>query len=219
MSMRSLSFASFALLLLAAQSTFAATPPCSCLVELWVDYPGPYDLYIAEVHQISCDDEPWEELWYGLPNSDIPQYCENGNCEPYEDGNQRAAAILPGHGQELVGVKAWDVFRVGFESATRKMPGLEFGSPEYHIIPRANLPESLKAKTDMTVMAVAMKISAKDSRLDGKTLYMCVQMDSAEGVPITRASFEKGKSGTGSQLHIDYKVKGGEVRRGLVWLK
>jgi hypothetical protein len=44
-------------------------------------------------------------------------------------------------------------------------------------------------------------------------------MDSAEDLPITKASFEKGKSGTGSQLHIDYKVKTGEIRRGLVWLK
>src|SRR5690349_21227904 len=101
--MRSLCVLTVTLFLLAAEPAVAATPPCSCLVELWVDYPGPYDLYIADVHQISCDDVPSEELWFGAPNSPIPQYCENNNCEPYEGDDERAAAIFPGHGQELVG--------------------------------------------------------------------------------------------------------------------
>jgi hypothetical protein len=219
MSMRWLSFFSVALLLLGSRIVSADGPPCSCLVDLWVDYPGPYDLYIADVHDFTCDDVAYEMMWYGRPSCDIPQHCEDGNCEPYAGDGERAASVFPGHGQELVGVKAWEVFHVGLESATHKKPGSEFGSPEYHVISRAHLPPDLNAINDMVVMSIPIKISAKGSRLDGKTLYLCVQMDSAEGLPITKASFEKGKSGPGSQLRIDYRVKSGEVRRGLVWLK
>ncbi len=64
-----------------------------------------------------------------------------------------------------------------------------------------------------------MEIHVKGSRLDGKTCYLCVQLDSAEGFPLTKATFEDGKPRTGSQLHINYRVKTGEVRQGLVWLK
>src|SRR4051794_36624857 len=119
MSMRFLSFVSVALLLLGAQRVLADTPPCSCLVDLWIDYPGPYNLYIADVHDFTCDDPPREMLWYGEPSCDIPQICEDGACEPYVSDGERAGSILPGHGQELVGIKAWEVFRVGLESATR----------------------------------------------------------------------------------------------------
>jgi hypothetical protein len=219
MSMRLPRLTTVALLLLATQRVFADGPPCSCLVDRWVDYPGPYDLYVADVHDSSCDDVPYQMMWWGKPGSDIPQSCEDGACEPYAGDGERAASVFPGHGQELVGVKAWEMFHVGLEAAVRKKPGSEFGSPEYHVISRANLPKDLNAKADITVMAIPMKISAPGSRLDGETLYFCVQMDSAEGLPITHATFENGKSGPGSQLRIDYRVKKGEVRRGLVWLK
>jgi hypothetical protein len=218
--MRLLTVTSVALLMIAAQPALAGGPPCSCIQELFADYPGPFDLYIALTHQISCDDEGEEELWFGNPsNSTRPQICESNSCEDYEEDGGRAASTFPGHGQQLVGVKAWDVFRVGIESAARKMPGLEYGTPTYHILPRKNLPTKLKATQDMIVMAIPMEIHIKDSRLDGKTYYLCVQLDSAEGLPITKAAFENGKPGTGSQLNIKYRVKSGEVRKGLVWLK
>ena len=48
--MRSLSISLMTvLLLLTSRAALAAAPPCSCLQELWVDYPGPFDLYIALV--------------------------------------------------------------------------------------------------------------------------------------------------------------------------
>ena len=49
--------------------------------------------------------------------------------------------------------------------------------------------------------------------------YLCIQMDSADGLPITKAAFEDSKLGRGSQLSVKYRVKNGEVRKGLVWLK
>src|SRR5215204_3335841 len=126
--MRALYMISVALLMFAAQPQLACGAdalPCSCLQELWVDYPGPYDLYIALNHVTSCNEVAEEVLWYGWPsNATLPQYCGTNVCEDYEGG--RLAAAFPGHGQELVGVKAWDVFRVGLESATRKGSGLEF---------------------------------------------------------------------------------------------
>ena len=91
-------------------------------------------------------------------------------CEEYDDQNGRSAALIPGHGQELVGIKAWDVFRVGLESATRKSPGLEFGTPSYYVIPRKHLPAKLKATRDMIVMAIPMNIHMKDSRVRRKDL-------------------------------------------------
>jgi hypothetical protein len=99
------------------------------------------------------------------------------------------------------------------------MPGLEFGAPTYHIIPRKNLPAQLKAAHDMFVMAIPLNVHVKDSRFDGNTYYLCVQMDSAVGLPITKAAFEDGKLGIGSQLHVMYRIKSGEVRKGFVWLK
>jgi hypothetical protein len=198
----------------------ADSVPCSCLQELWVDYPGPFDLYFSLNHYSSCGDEGEEGLWYGYAsNSTLPQICEKDNCEEYEGPDQRAAAIFPGHGQEPVGVKAWDVFRVGLESASRKMPGLEFGSPTYHIIPRKNLPAKLKATRDMIVMAIPLNVHIKGSRFDGNTYFLCIQIDSAEGVPITKAVFEDSKLGRGSQLSVKYRLKSGDIRKGLVWLK
>jgi hypothetical protein len=197
----------------------AESVPCSCLQELWVDYPGPYDLYFSLNHITSCDDGE-EGLWYGAAsNSSLPQICENSNCEEYEGPDGLAAAIFPGHGQELVGVKSWDVLRVGLESATRKMPGLEFGSPTYHVIPRKSLPAKLKASRDMIVMAIPLNVHVKNSPFDGKTYYLCVQIDSADGLPITKAVFTDSKMGRGRQLSVKYHVKNGEVRKGLVWLK
>lgn len=204
-------------LLLASRSALAATPPCSCLQELWVDYPGPFDLYITLNKLIDCNDDE-EGLWYGTPyNSSLPQICEDGNCQPYEDDDERFGA-MPGHGQALVGIKAWEMFRVGIEAAARKSPGLEFGEPSYHSIARNNLPTNVPGSGDLLVMAIPMTVHAKGSRIDGKTYYFCVQMDSAQGLALTNATFEKGKAGAGSQFHIKYRVKG-EERHGLVWLK
>ena len=137
--MRLLSVISVTLLMFASQPQLACAAdalPCSCLQELWIDYPGPNDLYISLDHFTSCNDEAEEGLWYGCPsNSTLPQLCSYQQCEEYEGSGRQAAAKFPGHGQELVGAKAWEVFRVGLESATRKMPGLEFGSPTYHVVP------------------------------------------------------------------------------------
>ena len=66
--MRLLSLISVALLMFASQSQLACAAdavPCSCLQELWVDYPGPYDLYFSLDHYTSCNDEGEEGLWYG----------------------------------------------------------------------------------------------------------------------------------------------------------
>jgi hypothetical protein len=220
--MRMLSVILVALSMFASQSQLACADdvPCSCLQELWVDYPGPYDLYFSLNHITSCNDGGEEGLWYGYAsNSTLPQICEHNNCEEYEGPDTLAATIFPGHGQELVGLKAWDVFRVGLESATRKMPGLEFGSPTYHMIPRKNLPAKLKATRDMIVMAIPLNVHIKGSPFDGNTYYLCIQMDSADGMPITKAAFEDSKLGRGSQLNVKYRVKNGEARKGLVWLK
>src|SRR5215218_1338591 len=126
--MRFFSVFSIAMLMFVSHSQSACAAdavPCSCLQELWVDYPGPYDLYFSLDHYTSCNDEGQEGLWYGYAsNSTLPQLCDYQQCEEYEGAGRQAAGIFPGHGQELVGVKAWDVFRVGLESATRKMPGL-----------------------------------------------------------------------------------------------
>jgi hypothetical protein len=167
---------------------------------------------------MACDDEPEESLWYGTPyNSTLPQICEDGDCQPLDDDDERAASV-PGHGQTLVGIKAWEMFRVGIEAAVRKTPGLEFGEPSYHKIARSSLPTGIGGKGDMLVMAIPMTVHAKGSPIDGKTYYFCVQIDSAEGLSLTNATFEKSKPGSGSQLHIKYRVRG-EERNGLVWLK
>ncbi len=143
--MRLLTVTSVALLMLAAQSAFAIGPPCSCIQELFADYPGPFDLYISLDHLTSCDDEGEENLWYGAPsNSTRPQVCADNDCEDYEEDGGREAATFPGHRQQLAGVKAWEVFRVGLESATRKTPGLEYGTQMYHNIPRKTCRQVLK---------------------------------------------------------------------------
>jgi hypothetical protein len=221
--MRLLSVVSVALLALASQPQLACAAdalPVSCLQELWIDNPGPYDVYFSLNHFTSCNDEGEEGLWYGSPsNTTLPQLCGYQQCEEYQGTGRHAAAIFPGHGQELVGVKAWDIFRVGLESATRKMPGLEFDSPTYHVIPGKSLPATLKTTRDMVVMAIPLNVHIKGSAFDGNTYYLCIQMDSADGLPITKAVFENSKRGRGSQLSVKYRVKNGEVRKGFVWLK
>jgi hypothetical protein len=221
--MRLLSVISIGLLMFGSQPQFAcgADPvPCSCLQELWIDYPGPNDLYFSLNHITSCDDEGEEGLWYGVSSpANLPEICEYCNCEEYQAPSGPSASTFPGHGQELVGIKAWDVFRVGLESAVRKSPGLEFGAPTYLIIPRKNLPAELKATHDMVVMAIPLNVHIKGSRFDGNTYFLCVQIDSADGVPISKATFENAKSGRGSQMSVKFRTKTGEVRHGLVWLK
>ena len=108
---------------------------------------------------------------------------------------------------------------MGLESAVRKSPGLEFGAPTYLIIPLKNLPAELKATHDIVVMAIPLNVHIKGSRFDGNTYYLCVQIDSADGVPISKATFENAKSGRGSQMSVKFRTKTGEVRHGLVWLK
>jgi hypothetical protein len=218
--MRSRTVYLVALLMLAlCFPTAKADPvPCTCLQELWVDYPGPYDLYFSLDHITSWDDEGEEGLWYGIPsNSTLPQICGNNDCEDYE--GQRSAAILPGHGQELVGVKAWDVFRVGLESAARRMPGLEFGSPGYLVIPLKCLPTKLKATRDMIVMAIPINVHIKGSPFDGNNHLLCIQIDSADGLSLSKAVVEDAKPGRGSQYHAKIRAGNGEVRKALVWLK
>src|SRR3954464_7698913 len=103
--MRWLSVISVALVMFTSQSQLARAVdpvPCSCLQELWVDYPGPYDLYFSLDHMTSCSDECQEALSYGsASNSTLPQICEHDNCEEFEGPDQRAAGIFPRHGQEL----------------------------------------------------------------------------------------------------------------------
>ena len=217
--MRWLSVTSLALLMLTVNSASAVSPPCSCLQEIWVDYPGPDDLYIALTKQLDCSQVGEEELWFGQPtNSVLPQICDEDECEDYQGDDQRIAQTFPGHGQELVGVKAWEIYRVGLEAAVRKMPGLEYGAPTFHKIPQKNIPANVTAAGDMFVMAIPMIVHAKGSRIDGKTYYLCIQIDSAEGAPLTAATFEDGKSGAGRQMQIKYRANG-DVRKGLVWLK
>jgi hypothetical protein len=221
--MRLLSGLLVALLVFAPRAQFVLAGddlPCSCLQELWVDNPGPYDLYIALNHVTSCNEQPQEVLWYGWPsNSTLPQQCGYTACEEYQEPNGPSVASFPGHGQELVGLKAWEVVRVGLESAIRKSPGLEFGTPSYHIIPGKSLPEKLKATRDMVVMAIPMSVHVKTSRFDGNKYYLCVQVESTNGLPISKATFEDVKLGTGSQLLVKFRTRTGEVRKGLVWLK
>jgi hypothetical protein len=75
--MRLLSVISVALLMFASQTQLACAAgavPCSCLQELWVDYPGPFDLYFSLDRFTSCNDEGEESLWYGYAsNSTLPQ--------------------------------------------------------------------------------------------------------------------------------------------------
>ncbi len=219
--MRLLSLVSAVLMLLAWQTpSNATTPPCSCLQELWVDYPGPYDLYFSLNHYSNCYDTPDEGLWYGWPNNyTLPQSCADDECEEYEETPNRSAALFPGHGQNLVGTKAWEIFRTGLDSAVRKMPGLEFGPPAYHVIPQKSLPAKLNATQDMVVMAIPINVHVKGSRFDGKNYYLCVQMDTADGLQITKATFEDAKPGLGSQFQVKIRTQNGEVRKGLVWLK
>ena len=98
-------------------------------------------------------------------------------------------------------------------------PGLNSATPMYHIIPRKNLPAKLKATRDMVVMAIPINVHIKGSRFDGNTYFLCIQIDSADGLPISKAIFEDGKLGRGSQLNVKFRAKNGEVRKGLVWLK
>jgi hypothetical protein len=221
--MRLRSMISLALLLFALKPELACgadAVPCSCLQEKWVDNPGPYDMYIAINHVTSCNDVGEEVLWYGWPSSaTLPQNCGENVCEEYQVQGGRSAALIPGHGQELVGVKAWDVFRAGLESSARKSPGLEFGSPSYCVIPRKNLPAKLKATRDMIVMAIPVISQRKDQYFDGKPCYLCIQIDSADGVPISKSDFEDVRLGPGHQLLVKLRAKSGETRKGFVWLK
>ena len=210
--------ASFVLLMLTSSAT-AVSPPCSCLQEVLIDLPGPNDLYIALTKFLDCGETGQEDLWFGEPtNSSLPQICDNDECEDYQGDDQRVAQTFPGHSQDLVGMKAWEIYRVGLEAAVRKMPGLEYGTPSFHKIPKKNIPASVASAGDMFVMAIPMVVHAKGSRIDGKTYYLCIQIDSAEGVPLTAATFEDGKAGRGSQMQIKYRVND-DARKGLVWLK
>ena len=68
-------------------------------------------------------------------------------------------------------------------------------------------------------MAIPVNVHVKGSRFDGNTYYFCVQIDSADGLQISKATFEDAKPGKGNQISVKIRTKNGEVRKGLVWLK
>jgi hypothetical protein len=67
-------------------------------------------------------------------------------------------------------------------------------------------------------MAVPITVKNKKSPLNGKTYYLCVQIDSLPEGEVVSADFSEGKPRRGRQVYIEYKVDDTE-RKGLVWLK
>jgi hypothetical protein len=191
--------------------------PCTCIQGLWADYPGPFDLYFALTKFESCEEVGEEELWYGLPsNSSRPQACD-GECEEYS-GKRATTEKFPGHGHALAGKEAWKTISMGLEAAKKKTPRLEYGEPEYHIIPHDKLPDGLEMTEAMPILAVPITLPATENTGVGRVLYLCFQVDSIGDADVTDAAFENAKLGRGEQLKVAYQVDD-EGRTGLVWLR
>jgi hypothetical protein len=189
--------------------------PCYCLQQLWMDYPGPFDLYICRLYSESCDEEPTDELWFGMPKNSLrPQVCldEEEQCESEGYGERNKG--IEGHGSTLTDESAWGMARAALQAAKKKVHQLTWGQPEFHEIPRRKIPEGLEITSNVLVMAVP--INGKRPTTD--TYYLCIQIDSLESEDLTEAEFEDGVDGSGRQFSIKYHVDG-EDRTGLVWLK
>ena len=190
-------------------------PPCCCLQQKWIDNPGPFDVYICLTYYGPTCTNPVEEQWFGQPtNPNLPQICQNRTCESLEE-ERKGESGMPGHGLDLTAQSAWEMIQPGLQAAGQKLKAV---TPEYHMIPSDKIPEKLGIKGDILVMAVPTKVTAKNSPLEGKTFYLCLQIDSAEENQITAANMDDGEPRRGRQFAINYKVDG-EQRRGLVWLK
>lgn len=192
--------------------------PCACIQQLWVDYPGPYDLYFVLVYVENCEEPGEEDLWYGEPsNAERPQVCEENTCENF-DVKRTGVGGLPGHGHALTGADAWKTVQQGLQAAKKKTPKLEYGVPQYHKIPQEKLPEGLEMTEDLCILAVPITVHVAGSSADGRVYYLCFQLDSIGDAKFTEATFGDAKLGSGEQLHVPYQVEG-KSRTGLVWLR
>jgi hypothetical protein len=181
--------------------------PIHCLQEKWMDYPGPFDMYISLTYYESCHGDAEEELWYGAASTGLPQICNR--CEQDEPYG-RAATAFPGHEWNLDLVNAWDVVGTGLESAGVNTASMK---PEFHKIPQ-DMTRSLGIGRDLYVMAVPIPVSGKLSGVR----YLCVETDSIPDEQVSEATFTAAKAGTGAQFAVEYTVAG-ETRNGFVWLK
>ncbi|MCI0332313.1 MAG: hypothetical protein L0228_03685 [Planctomycetes bacterium] len=191
-------------------------PPCHCVQELWLDYPGPNDLYVCLTFISAPCQQGEEELWYGLPYGQLPQSCVLQACESYQGGFVSEES-LPGHGMHLSASGARDTVLRGLKNAKLTNPSLHWVEPpQYHRIPEEMIPSELEIDHEILVIALPITINDPDSKLHGKTFHLCLQINSAED--ITAAEFSKGERRRGRQFAIDYRVET-EDRRGIVWLK
>ena len=198
-----------------------AGPACHCIQELWLDFAGPFDVYVCLTHIDNCSDGV-EEMWWGYPDEGTPpQQCTLANCEQYE-GGFRGEVGFPGHDLSLSGIEAWALIEKHLLLAKRKNPSLSWNESQLrcHQIPNNRIPTALGIAGDIIVMAVPITVEDPDSPLNKKKYYFCLQVDSPEGIGLTPADMGVGKmrDGAGRQFAIDYVVAD-QDRKGLVWLK
>jgi hypothetical protein len=205
--------------------------PCSCLQELAIDWPGPIDLYLCHAHWTDSCEDPYEvDVWCGSsPSHPLPQVCNDANgsgeCESifFYRSERGAFPEFPGHGCELDADSGWNMVNSGMKAAKEKSPTLVIATaPEYHVIPKDNVPKSLGATGDIVVIAADFTPHLAGSPSDGKKYYLCLELKSAKGVkkmsPIKEIT--ESKHFFGRKFRIKYKVEGDdEPRTGLVWVK
>jgi hypothetical protein len=182
--------------------------PIHCLQQKWINYPGPFDMYICLTFYEDCYETGVEELWYGAASTGLPQICNR--CEQ-EEPYGRAATAFPGHEWNLGHHNAWDVVGTGLETAGINTASM---NPEFHKIPQ-DATRSLAIGRDLYVMAVPIEVSGKL----GAVRYLCVETDSIPEEQVSEATFTHAKAaGTGAQFAVEYTVDG-QTRKGFVWLK
>lgn len=200
---------------------WGSPPQCDCIQFLLQDYPGYNDLYVCYTFYHTCDEEGELNYWFGEPadDQDRPEICTEtaqSQCEPSQSDHW--AAEIPGHGLNLDAASAWNLVQGALQAAQNKKRCFTWDPPQYHTLP--NMPLGIGLLRDVTILAVPIHVQLPGSKLNGKTIYMCVQIDSAQADQIVPVQDVRPSPSHGAQFGVKYKVTGEATERvGLVWLK
>jgi hypothetical protein len=179
-----------------------------CVLQLWLDYPGDTDLWVADAFLTDCGDAPTPELWSGTPTQELPEDCPL--CEGYGGKAVRGAAIPP-HKMALDKTNAWRMLQAGLEAA--KINTLPM-KPAYYTIPVASLPADMQTDYPNGIDVIAVLMPPPQHHTEN--FYLCIQTRKLPSNVVTSLSCTA-THGPGSQLIIEFD-EGGKHREGFVWL-
>jgi hypothetical protein len=177
-----------------------------CLQRIYLDYPGPFDLYECLTHPDGCDpSSSYEELYYGPINAPLVQTCGSAArpCEQESTCGLRPGGCgVPGHRKTL---------RTRAEARQMLASGNAAASPARFY----KIPMNVTQPIDYAYVAI-VRIPPSGSIVTER--FIGVEME-PHGESLSTATFGTPIPRNGAQFEIDYVVSNGDSRKAYIWRK